>query len=104
MGEGGTTPTRGRQVTSPSCWSYPSAEVALSSTAAVVVFAAQQAALIQAAVFRVFDVPFMTKVQLAQQGLDHDLLQSNCAASPGNLIMALVMSPGIVAVVDRLNQ
>lgn len=47
-------------------------EVALSYGALVIVLPALPTALVDAAVFSVFDMPFVPKIQLAQQGLQHD--------------------------------
>ncbi|MDJ0456698.1 hypothetical protein PUN71_005700 [Arthrobacter sp. NQ7] len=57
-------------------WSYPTAELPSSSLALIIVFSAAEAALIQAAVFGVFDVPLMADIQLAPQNLKHCLLRS----------------------------
>ncbi|TQJ36691.1 hypothetical protein [Arthrobacter sp. SLBN-122] len=68
-------PPYGRSDPASSDWSYPAAELSSSPLALIVVLSAAETALIQAAVFGVFDMPFMADIQLAQQGL-HGLLPS----------------------------
>jgi hypothetical protein len=67
-----------RDLTYPasSDWSYPATELPSSSLALIIVLSAAEAALIQAAVFGVFNVPFMADIQLAQQNPKHGLLRS----------------------------
>jgi hypothetical protein len=55
----------------------------------IVVFATPQTALVQPAVFGMFDVPLMADIQLAQQRPKHDSLRSAQTAT-GNLMMALI--------------
>ncbi|MGN8132732.1 hypothetical protein [Paenarthrobacter sp. 22069] len=45
--------------------SNEAAEVAVTSAATIVVFAAPQTALVEATVFGVFDMPFMADIQFA---------------------------------------
>jgi len=57
-------------------WSYPAAELASSSLAFIIVLAAAETALVEAAVFGVLDVPLVADIQLAQHDPKHDLLRS----------------------------
>lgn len=59
---------------SPAC---PMPKVAPSTCALIVVLAAPPTALVHIAVFGVFDMPIVPKVQFAQQSLDHGSLRFN---------------------------
>jgi hypothetical protein len=69
-------PPYARSDPASSDWSYPAAELSSSPLALIVVLSTAETALIQAAVFGVFDMPFMADIQLAQQALQHGLLPS----------------------------
>jgi hypothetical protein len=69
------------------------AEIASTDGAFIVVFAAAPAAPVETAVVRVFDMPFVSNVEFAQQGIQHDLLRSAQWPAPGNLMMALAQPP-----------
>ena len=76
----------------------PSTGGAGPTTAAVIILPAESAAPVPTPVFGSFDVPFMTNVQLAQQGLNHGYLRSECAGSPGDPIVGPDGADGIVEV------
>lgn len=57
-------------------WPCPATELSPSPLALIVILSAPDTALVQAAVFGVFDMPSMADIQLAQQDPKHGLLQS----------------------------
>ena len=76
----GPRPLQGGRHLSTGCLvssACPMTEVAATSGAFIVVFAAPPTAPVHIAVFGVFDMPIVPKVQFAQQSLDHGSLRFN---------------------------
>lgn len=82
--------------------SSPSTGGAGPTTATVIILTAESAAPVPAPVVGVFDVPFVTNVQLAHQGPDHDFLRSEYAGSPGDPIVGSDGADGMVEVAGGL--